>query len=356
MTQKRGAKHVLLTVLCAWSACLLSRAADAPPSDLPTMSQFVRIHMQDGMLVGDVVPPSDTDPALVVGGRGAALVRQSVQLANVAGNVTIVRRASTLSATVQAVSGTCSMSVSPSIISIARTVVDPDTGVVSRVIFQQRTVVGPAGFQAMMSVTGPAAGGPGQQVVLNLSEASFGKLWAKHPDDVKKYLDPLFRDFGLPSVLEVSPDEAKMLFAGMVLPGEATDEAAIKAKIADILKRLEAESWNTREKARADLLALGKPALPQLKDLDIDNLPVEAKNAVKSALAQGEDGRLHDPDFLLQCVALDDARIASIAHAEYQRITGKKLEIDLKDPAAKRAAQVEKLRLGAFGAGTAATP
>jgi len=186
-------------------------------------------------------------------------------------------------------------------------------------------------------------------VVLKLEAASFGDLCAKHPDEVTKYIEPIFRALDLGGIFFVEPEDARHVFAANARP-----DPVIVAKVQAILPRLDDDSSEVRKAAAAELAALGDAAVAPVKALDLSKQPRQTRSMLQTFLESAgtgaEDPRLSNPDFLLLCVALDDKQIPALAKARLEKLQGKPVDVDIAAPAEERRNVVRKMLYAGWAA------
>ena len=171
---------------------------------------------------------------------------------------------------------------------------------------------------------------------------SFGQLCAKHPDEVKKYIEPLFHDLNLGGVFFVDPTDAQHAFSGLV-----PLDPKIVAKVQTLLPRLDDDSPEVRTAAEAELKALGDAGVAPVKAIDLTKQPhqtsVTLRNFLEATGAVAEEPRLSNPDYLLLCLALDDKQIPALAKARLEKQRGKPVDVDLAAPVDERRKLVRKM-------------
>jgi hypothetical protein len=180
---------------------------------------------------------------------------------------------------------------------------------------------------------------------------TFAELLRKYPGPVARYLGPLFRDFGQDAeVFRVDARLGWQLFPDAVESNEATSAA-----IAQLVDRLDADDFRERERATAELEALGGPAMLALADIDRGPLSPEQNtriDAILSRYAQLDESEaaalLDDAEFLLRCFTYCDLEPlrAAAAKALSRKLADDELGLDAtaKLPDRVRAADVARER------------
>jgi hypothetical protein len=94
------------------------------------------------------------------------------------------------------------------------------------------------------------------QNLLTAQAPTLKQLQAEHPEEVRKYLAPLLRTMTGRSILRPGPADVYRVFD--TIPADP----AIARKLDDLLVRLDADSYAVRDKASAELHALGAASTP----------------------------------------------------------------------------------------------
>jgi hypothetical protein len=189
--------------------------------------------------------------------------------------------------------------------------------------------------------------------------ADFWDLRLKHPAEVEKYLRPMFRDFGMePEVFAVGNKAA-----WQVVRDQWTAPTGLAEKVRGIVARLDADDYDARAAAQADLEKLGQPAALVLLSAKLSDLSAEQSARVQKFLAayhplteeQAANFR-QDANFLLDCLYSDDADLRRAAAKDLaslnRQIDIASLKIDAS--AEERCAGIRQVRDGLFSS-TAAT-
>ena len=179
-----------------------------------------------------------------------------------------------------------------------------------------------------VSRRGKAAGAAQKDnVVLKVEASSFGEMCAKNPDEVRKYIEPIFRELDLDGVFFVNLQDAQHTFAA-TLPLDPKMVARVQA----LLPRLDDDSPDVRLVAETELKALGEAGVAPVKAIDLTKQPHQTSATLRNFLdatgATLEDVRLSNTDFLLLCLPLDDPQIPAVAKARLEKLQGKPVYVD----------------------------
>jgi hypothetical protein len=169
-------------------------------------------------------------------------------------------------------------------------------------------------------------------VDLRLGAENIIELRRKYPAEVSKYVDPIFRALRQEGLLaRVDPRLAWQVFAD-----EFTPPADLEVKLKQLLPKLDAQSFQEREAASAELEKLGQPAALALMKLDRKGLTDEQLSRIDGFAAKykmvndAEAKRLRgDRDFLLDCLYSEEEPIRRRALAELRTVTGKDIHFDV---------------------------
>lgn len=174
-----------------------------------------------------------------------------------------------------------------------------------------------------------------------LSAESFDALWRDHRADVGRLvIDPLRRR-GLHAGLLTTPPS----LGWQVLGTGAEPPAAMKQKVSDLVKQLDAEAFADREAAAESLRQMGSAAAVALRSMDAAALSEEQRRAVDaivakySAVPDEAAGVLaRDPAFLIGCLYSDDAALWPLAADALSKATGAEVNLDGSPASARREA------------------
>jgi hypothetical protein len=193
------------------------------------------------------------------------------------------------------------------------------------------------------------------------SAADFLSLRRQYPADTARYLEPIFRSLHADAVVfDADPRVAWQVFAA-----QATPDPAVTTSVRQILARMDADDFRTREAAAEELKRLGQPAAVALQHMDRAALTPEQSSRAEAFLSSyhpvsdEQAGRLRsDVNFLLDCLLDErDPFVVNAALARLGDITGKDVKLDAHLRGADRQEAVFALRqtLTSPAAGSAAT-
>lgn len=186
---------------------------------------------------------------------------------------------------------------------------------------------------------------PGNDITLQAE--SLAELRRANPAAVARYVDPIFRKLNQEGLLaKVDPRLAWQVFAKVYEPDEA-----LRAKLNALLPRLGVDDFSEREAASVQLEKLGQPAALALMSWERERLNEEQISRIDAFTArfkpadEAEVARLRtDPDFLLDCLYIDDPAIRKQSLQALEKLTGKPIEFELDAAPAERLAAIERLR------------
>lgn len=217
---------------------------------------------------------------------------------------------------------------------------------------QQRTAEGPDGAAPGQSpvqlsvVEFGDIGAGGNARSFTIQAADFQALLREHGPEVDQYLRPVFRQMGQQAVLAPNGRVAWQVLADHWRPDP---ELARKAE--QLLPALNEVDFHAREKALADLQAMGMRGAAVLTHMDRSgltpeqNLLIDQTLAPYSQLSPADANRLRrDTDFLTDCLYLADRDTRAAALDRLKQITGKDLSFDLDVPEDRRSGAVAALR------------
>jgi len=230
---------------------------------------------------------------------------------------------------------------------------DTETGVWERVFYTDTFAAPPAARVTLVvsRVEKPVGTErPAITETVKLEATSFSEMCAKHPGEVQKYVEPIFKDLDLGGVFFVDVEDARHVFAGDLPP-----DPAVVAKLQAILPRLDDDALETRKAAARDLAALGDAGAAPVRALDLSKQPLQTRSMLKTYLESlgvgTEDSRLLNPGFLLLCLSLDDKQIPALAKARLEKLRGKPVAVDLAAPVEERRKVVRKMLMDGWTAG-----
>lgn len=190
---------------------------------------------------------------------------------------------------------------------------------------------------------------------LKLSAANILEMRRKHPVEMAKYIEPIFRDLHQEAVLgEVDPKLAWQVFAPLYTP-----DPKVEATVKTLAKQLDAEQFADREKASKELAKLGAPAAMILMRMDRPTLSEEQQTRIAALIApykplpDDEAIKLRsDKFFLMDCLYCDDLQIRTWALAELHKVLNSPIAFDVGAPKEKRDEAVAALKQSVLAAST----
>jgi hypothetical protein len=185
----------------------------------------------------------------------------------------------------------------------------------------------------------------GQNLVF--AAQTINELRHEHPNEFEHYLRPMFHQFHQEHTVFWMDDRIDW----QALADEYQPGADLKSHVAAILAQLNSADFPQRQQAQKSLESLGQRAALVLHAADRHAWTPEQSTRVDAFLAEyftlsdaqsAQMGR--DPDFLLDCLTNDDLELRAAALNRLQRVLGKKIEYNLDQSPAQRAAAIEQLR------------
>lgn len=192
-------------------------------------------------------------------------------------------------------------------------------------------------------------------VKLELSAANIVELRRKYPRETALYVEPIFAELGQEQVLTcVDPKLAWEVLGSLYEP-----PADVRAKVAALVAKMNADNFAQRESASTELTRMGAPAAMVLARLDRSKLSDEQKTRIDAIvaafkpIAEEESARLRkDIYFLLDCLASDDASIRSLAARQLSSTVGRQIAFDPALTGAAHRAAVARVRHSVLGPAT----
>jgi hypothetical protein len=181
---------------------------------------------------------------------------------------------------------------------------------------------------------------------VTLTAPDLAALTREHPTDVSRYLRPLLHDLGQEQVLAPNPVQAWQVFADQWHPDKQLGQ-----KVAGLLATMKNGDFHVRERAVADLQALGDDAALTLARMDRTGLSPEQNLLIAraigpfAALPPDEVKQLkEDRGFLLDCLYSPDRRIRSAALDRLRSLSDHDITFDLDADGDKRTEAITALR------------
>lgn len=184
-------------------------------------------------------------------------------------------------------------------------------------------------------------------VDLRLGADSIVDLRRKHPAEVAKYVDPIFRTLRQDGLLSrVDPRLAWQVFSDTFAPDEK-----LKSEVNALLLKLGAEGFADRESASQSLEQLGQSAALALMHADRSALNEEQLGRLDAFLAKfkvvpdADAARMKsDRDFLLDCLFLDDQALRQRALEQLRKVTNQPIDFDVNASEEQRLTAITRLR------------
>ena len=191
---------------------------------------------------------------------------------------------------------------------------------------------GPGNQKTTQFSVSPTGGGPKEfSDTVSLQARSLANLQLRDPVRVRKYLEPMLtRILGHDPLL---PGAGDCYSAFTKIPA---DPQVAKA-VMDILPRLEADSFDKRETASAELAKLGAPGVLAVLRLDLSTLSQEQKTRCAAFVRtyrigifafDDADTARHDPIFLLGALEDDDPAVRQASKAQIEQIVAHAIAFD----------------------------
>ena len=182
---------------------------------------------------------------------------------------------------------------------------------------------------------------------LKLSAANILELRRKHPVEVAKYVEPIFRDLRQEAVLgAVDPRLAWQVFGSLFTPS-----SELTTKVNALVKRLDAESFADREAASAELAKIGAPAAMVLTKSNRTGMSDEQQTRIDALIApfkplpDEEASRLRaDKFFLMDALYCDDLQVRQWAVKELNTVLRTTVSFDVSAPMDQRKIAIARIR------------
>lgn len=219
----------------------------------------------------------------------------------------------------------------PDYLQISRDSESPN-GLSSVSLIQSRQFADDAGDPVRLNVREIGDDQRSSETNIQLSASSFVELKRQHPQEVQKYLLPIFKDFQVSSLLR-SSDPA---MAWQVLSVEIQIDPQLRRQVLESLEQLNSPDFSRRALAEDRLVALGPQAAVVLSRIDSSGLDPDPKATVDAILRshfflpqEKIESLRKDIDFLCDTLLLDEPILRSAAMTRIGDLTGK--TIDLPD-------------------------
>lgn len=176
------------------------------------------------------------------------------------------------------------------------------------------------------------------------SARSFPALWAAHRAEVGRLVVEPLRRRGLHAGLLATPPA----LGWQVLGPTAEPPQEVKARVAELVRQLDAEAFADREAAAESLRQMGSPAAVALRAISPDTLSEEQRRAIDAIVAKytvvpdaAAKAMARDPAFLIGCLYADDAGLWPLAAEALRRLHG--VEVRLGESPAITRAEADRL-------------
>lgn len=189
--------------------------------------------------------------------------------------------------------------------------------------------------------------GNSQPLRLELEAPTIADLRRQYAQETERYLRPILRDLRLNASLFAI--DAKL--AWQVFADRYPLDPALPAKVRALVAQLGSDEFKERERASAQLKAIGQPAAIVVQRLNDATLSPEQRNRIDNflvpyrTLGPGDAHHLStDVGFLLGCLDGDDDALRVVALDQLRKVTGQTLAFDLHASDDDRCLRVDQLR------------
>ncbi len=179
---------------------------------------------------------------------------------------------------------------------------------------------------------------------LNLDAPTLGQLFARHPEELSRYLAPLLRRLCGQDLLGPGAADVYAVF------DQLQPDAAVVLKLQKALEDIESTDAEARAAAGRELSALGSPGVLAALRLPADALSAEQRISVTSLIAQHRHQPALDPAaarkdaiFLAQCLTFPDPLARKAAKEALEKLLNRPINIDIDDAPEARAKAVNML-------------
>ena len=182
--------------------------------------------------------------------------------------------------------------------------------------------------------------------VMNVAEPSFAVFARKHWELLQTYVGPILREVHQDAALAPEPAAA-----WQILADDWPLDPSLRQTVLSQVPELGADDFRARARAAQALQKIGKPAALYLLHLDRQKLSPEQREQVDAVISRFNvfpndvAGRLHDdPQFLADCLYVEDPGTCKLALARLGKITGQTINFDVHLSGAERGKAVRELR------------
>ena len=180
----------------------------------------------------------------------------------------------------------------------------------------------------------------------SIQAADFQALLREHGREAEEFIRPLFRELGQEGAL--APDGR---VAWQVLADHWQPDPELAKRVQQLLPTLNDVDFHARDKALAELEAMGMQGAAVLLHLDRmglspeQNLLIDRTLAPFAQLSRRDAARLRsDTEFLMDCLYIADPDVRAAALDRLKQVTGKELSFDLAASDDARPAAISELR------------
>lgn len=200
-----------------------------------------------------------------------------------------------------------------------------------------------ANNQIRLTISGRQAGRVNQP--LNVMASSFSELYARHPDECRRYVRPMLKRFAGEDPLALKAADAYRLFPGL------QPEPRVTAQVMELLSALDSPVAAERNRASQALSRLGAPGVLAVLRMDMSILTPEQHARLDEFIAAHDDRRFTDADearkdpwLLVDCLEFDDPAVRTAAKAALVQLLGGDVKFDPLAPPEARSAAADRLR------------
>jgi hypothetical protein len=179
---------------------------------------------------------------------------------------------------------------------------------------------------------------------------SLPEMRNNYPAEYREFLLPLIGKLTDVSKLLPGPTDVYEVF-----PDIPADDASSR-ELQSLLLAADSTVPAERDKARAQMEAMGARGILAAMRMDTANLTPEQQTAVSALIAEGRRAKVpdataakHDLDFLLDCMEMDAPGAKGAALRELKKVTGKPLALDPNSRGPEALAAVDALRKQLLG-------
>lgn len=180
---------------------------------------------------------------------------------------------------------------------------------------------------------------------LNVVASSFAELYARHPDECRRYVRPMLKRFAGEDPLAIKAADAYRLFP------ELQPDPRVMGQVMELLSALDSPVAAERNRASQALARLGAPGVLAVLRMDRAFLTPEQHARLDEFIAAHDDRRFADADearkdpwVLVDCLEFDDPAVRTAARAVLAALLGGDVKFDPLAPPEARSAAADRLR------------